>query len=321
MGSFSQGRIIVSLVLILLGVSVGLFTGYYLWFEPSTESFAAVPGKQRVIEVPSEAQPPNEPPALFKSLEADIIELVGRRRYADALEKLVELDLLAASTKEIAQVSSLLEEAVKLRAVQLESRGRLADIDALYESLTFNMPERAEYFLLLAEHRIRMGTPETALPVLAQIENHHQLGGHVRELIGTLTKEPESPPLASVSLTRRRDQYLVDVTIDHNYSATLMMDTGASTTILTPALISRLGYRSGARESRFSTAGGPVTAPLIEIESVALADAEVSPLTVGVLDLTTNKVDGLLGMDFLSQFDWVVIHEQDMLVLRALKPG
>ena len=77
----------------------------------------------------------------------------------------------------------------------------MAEIDTLNESLTLAMPERAEFYLRLAEHRMVMGNNQGALPVLAQIANHHQWGEHARELIVAITAPELAMPLADVPLS------------------------------------------------------------------------------------------------------------------------
>jgi len=311
-------RALTTVLLVLLGFGAGLGTGFYLFNRQVPEKILIERSESPENEGDAviKADAPVDAGTPFQQLEAVIISAMTGRDYARAVGLLQELDILAVSRREEAKVLALLEEAIRLRVVQLESRQRMADIDALYESMTLNMPERAEYFLMLAEHRIRMGLPESALPVLAQIENHHQLGGRAREIIVSLSAPEGEPPLGDISLTRRGNQYLVDVTVDGSASATLMLDTGASTTILSPGLVGRLGYQPDEREARFSTAGGLVTAPVIEIESLAVEDASTGPLTVGVISIAEGQVDGLLGMDFLSRFDYALIRDQDQLVLR-----
>ena len=300
--------------ILFAGFAAGIAAGYFFWsdqvrtitVEAQTETPDVREASPRAIE---------SLPGPFEQLESEIIDLTASQSYEEAIGLLLELELLASTDTELRQVNILIEETIRLRVQQLEARRQVAEIDALYEFLTLSMPERAEYFLLLAEHRIRLKQPGRALPVLAQIENHGQLGGRARELIAELTEGGDVTPLASITLEQRGDQYLLPVYIDGRREARLILDTGASTTILSPDFVQRLGYRIGARSAQFNTANGSVTAPLVTIETISIQQAEISDLTVGVLDISTG-IDGLLGMDFLSRYDFVLARDNSQLVLK-----
>jgi len=313
MGRFQSGRFIHACLGLALGLALGLVLGYARWGQ--SEPVTVTP---RLINQPAPVQQvTEEPPAPaggFATLESEIVSLIAARNFALAIERLGELDLLATTPAQLARVSALLEEAVKLRVVQLQSRERLGDIDALYENLTYTMPERAEYFLLLAEHRIRMGAGDAALPVLAQIENHAQLGGRARELMAQLTASP-TPALAEVEMTRRGGQFVIDVAVDGRRNAALLLDTGASMTVLKPAFLASLGYEPGDRRARFATAGGVLQAPVVSVKSLAVAGIQVDALDIGMLSLAGDDVDGLLGMDYLSRFEFDIDQENSVLRL------
>ena len=88
---------------------------------------------------------------------------------------------------------------------------------------------------------------------------------------------------------------------------TLLLDTGASHTLLTPAIAQRLGLRPTA-ESPTKTLtradGQYYTVPFVLCKALAVGDAVVEQLPVGISDVdpTTLAVDGLLGVDFLARF-------------------
>jgi|DEB0MinimDraft_6_1074348.scaffolds.fasta_scaffold27641_2 clan AA aspartic protease (TIGR02281 family) len=313
MGRYQSGRLLHAGFGLVLGVALGLVLGYQHWARPVPVMITPREVSQPAPVVQIAEQPPLRTGG-FSTLESEIVSLIAERNFSRAIERLVDLDLLATTPAELAQVSALLEEAVKLRVVQLQSRERLGDIDALYENLTYAMPERAEYFLLLAEHRIRMGARDAALPVLAQIENHAQLGSRARELMAQLTAE-SAPVLAEIEMTRRGGQFVIDVAVDGRRNAALLLDTGASMTVLKPAFLASLGYEPGDRRARFSTAGGVVRAPVVNVKSLAVAGIQVDALDIGVLSLAGDDVDGLLGMDYLSRFEFDIDQENSVLRL------
>src|SRR5262249_11029888 len=100
---------------------------------------------------------------------------------------------------------------------------------------------------------------------------------------------------------------LVSATLNRAESAILIVDTGASFTLITPGLASRLGIAisADAPRRRARVVGGAVVeAPVVRIAAVDGGGAGVENLEVGVyeLDPQAPKLGGLLGGDFLHQF-------------------
>ena len=147
----------------------------------------------------------NAPAVELSEFEFQVIrasEATGLGNYAEAINQLMLADLSAVSAQEIEKRAYLLNKVVNLQVSQLRQTQRVADIETLFESLTLAMPERAEFYPRLAEHRMDMGNNQGSLSGLAQIENHHQWGGHARELIAMITGRESGTSLANVSLSR-----------------------------------------------------------------------------------------------------------------------
>ncbi len=303
------------LIVILVAFTAGLGAGYYQW-GMSGEASVPEPQAQEIIR--DVRRPVEIELSEFEGLMIVAENLIGRKDYAGALDILLEADVAAKSSAEQEAGASLLRQAVNARVAELQALGRSDEIDGLYESLTLRMPEQAEYYILLAEHRVAMNNGEQALPVLAQIENHHQLGGRARKLIRQINAPEEPAPLASIPLTRNGDQFLVNVLIDAKTTTRLLLDTGASMTIVAPDLLRDLGYPLQGPLAGFNTAGGVVRAPVVEISSMALEGVAVSPMTVGALNIE-GRVGGLLGMDFLRRFEFRIDQDQELLILVAYR--
>lgn len=92
----------------------------------------------------------------------------------------------------------------------------------------------------------------------------------------------------------------------HHHEVRLIVDTGASHTILSRAIARELGIirDPGAAPVTVRTAGGPVQAELVRVATIQVGEAEVQNVLVGVFDIPDVPigVDGLLGLTFLDQF-------------------
>lgn len=191
-------------------------------------------------------------------------------------------------------------------------------LDRVYEDITLALPELGDYFLALGLLRIQTGNPQAALSVLAQIQNHSRLGSQARQLMADIeVSESEVPAGLEVLPLRQRDGHLlVDALLDNRLPVTLLIDTGATVTMLEPRTLARLGYSLKGRQAYFATANGVVQAPVVALGRLALGQAGISQLSVGVLELQMGEsVDGLLGMNFLRHYQFRIDQDQGRLIL------
>jgi predicted aspartyl protease len=86
-----------------------------------------------------------------------------------------------------------------------------------------------------------------------------------------------------------------------------ILDTGASISLLSPLLAQRLRVEpNSSREGQ--SAGGRVAVSLAQVDFISLGDCRVSPLEVGIVDLSQvartvgANIDGDLGYNFLRHF-------------------
>jgi predicted aspartyl protease len=96
---------------------------------------------------------------------------------------------------------------------------------------------------------------------------------------------------------------MVSARINGGGSAQLMLDTGASVTVINPRVLAGMGI--GSREAlRGSVKGATGSADVlfIPVESIEVGGARSGPLRVAAHDVDLGQGDGLLGRDFLDQF-------------------
>ena len=89
-----------------------------------------------------------------------------------------------------------------------------------------------------------------------------------------------------------------------------ILDTGASKSIIDEIAVKRLGYELHRLKvgDRLSTAGGGVRSKIVELPELTLFGAKMVNFEVNVIKLPYQILyyaDGLIGMDFLLQFQAV----------------
>ncbi len=107
-------------------------------------------------------------------------------------------------------------------------------------------------------------------------------------------------------LERRGGSIFAGVDID-GLPFELIVDTGATRTALAPDVLDRVGAVDLGRRLSVQTANGVVDAPAFEVIDVRVGAVAVDRLTVLQLDGLPHGIDGLLGMDVLTQLDELVL--------------
>ena len=108
-------------------------------------------------------------------------------------------------------------------------------------------------------------------------------------------------------LDRLGSLFVVTVEINETRSARLILDTGASHTILSHAIARDLGLFSlrPVASVTMHTVGGSVQADMIHVDSIRIAGAEVRNSLAAIHNLpdVPPEIEGLLGLSVLRQFE------------------
>lgn len=124
-----------------------------------------------------------------------------------------------------------------------------------------------------------------------------------------------------VPLEREGSSYYVTARINRRHKARLLLDTGATSVQISPALARRLGIDlDGAERVRCILAdGSTTTARVATLREVRLRrKIKVEDVRALVLDHDqTDDSDGLLGMSFLGHFIFQFDPANDALILRC----
>ena len=128
-----------------------------------------------------------------------------------------------------------------------------------------------------------------------------------------ISSQPLTPGLYKVPIKRRAGNTpVIDVTFNGRQTFEMILDTGATTTILTPQMAEILGVKPEGVFLADTPSNTGVAFPSSRVPSVAVGGMTAKDLDVGIspsLDL------GLLGQNFFSNYDVTI--KQDEIEFRA----
>lgn len=114
--------------------------------------------------------------------------------------------------------------------------------------------------------------------------------------------EGGSPQVTRISFTPGQP-IMVQAKINGGGTAQLMLDTGASVTVINPRVLAALGVGSqAALRGSVRGATGAADVLFVPVQSIEVGTAKSGPLRVAAHDVDLGQGDGLLGRDFLDQF-------------------
>lgn len=266
--------------------------------------------------------------ASYRDSEARLLlaeAYIGQQDFLTAIEQLYEARGVAFRPQMLARITQRIRKVAYEQAERYRGNGDNAGLLALYQNLAQREPDYAAWFIELAVAQLALDDRDAAQYSLALVTSDPDVGEQARTLLMKLQQTASvtagSDPvalvtdIAGVPLERRGQSFLVEASPANADSLQLLIDTGASMTIVAPGALQQRGmrYRDTGRSRVFNTANGTVRAPIFILESLTVGDWTLEQLEVGVLEL--NGIDGLLGMNFLRHFRFFIDQNASMLRL------
>ncbi|MFB1035670.1 MAG: retropepsin-like aspartic protease [Sinobacterium sp.] len=242
---------------------------------------------------------------------------------------LLRSPMTAAQQSEIAQqIEQLSQNTIK----QLK-RNYSWDILAMFvEPLLQLEPSNRLYILSLAMDYAEIFQEGLMENVLASLDFNDPDAQSIRNIIvaqqlspanGEVDKLDEDETNTNlgrpVPLKQFGDQYVVAASLSSNPVA-LLIDTGASVTAISKQYFDNLSNRYKINYlGRFSigTAAGNIKASMYQFRELTINHVTVQNLPVVILPMQSiNNADGLLGMNFLREFDFKIDQRQSLMFIK-----
>ena len=128
---------------------------------------------------------------------------------------------------------------------------------------------------------------------------------------------PRSSPTGVIKISfAPGSPVLVSAKINGSGPITLILDTGADRTMVAPSALSRLGISfENALRGVVRGVTGASDAEAVWVNSVEVEEAKVGPLLIIAHDADLKGADGLLGRDFLANFNVTIDSKEQVVTL------
>ncbi len=130
-----------------------------------------------------------------------------------------------------------------------------------------------------------------------------------------LTPNPPRKSITNISF-KPGSPILVSTRINGNGPITMILDTGSDRTLVAPSTLSNLGVSmESAQRGILRGATGTSYADAVWVNSVEVGDMKIGPLLILAHDAKLKGADGLLGRDFLVNFDVRIDSKEGVVTL------
>jgi len=174
---------------------------------------------------------------------------------------------------------------------------------------------RLQWFFVRAEYQL--GEFKSARNTIEPLLNEPNFKIKAQELlvkIDTALRKPESIPMS-----RQGEHFIVEGSMNDNFEVSLMLDTGASISLLSEQAFDALSRYSDVtyiKDLQLNTAGGKIIASIYQVAEFSIQDYRVKDFSFAVSSFSSNHNDGLLGMNFLRNFDFHIDQDNSLLILK-----
>ena len=267
----------------------------------------------------------------YRDVEARVLLAAayrGQLEFHAAIDQLYEARGYAYRPAMLQRITARIRSMVAELTRSLKRNDDPNALLTLYQHLIQLEPDHAPYFMGLAAAQLALDDKAAARRSLLLVSQDADVGAQAQALLSELsvalagTQDAESwdpaTAMGGIPLHRSGNHFIVDARPARGRSIRLLIDTGASLTIFTPEVLEQRGirYQDTGRTGVFNTANGSVTAPIVKLDYLVVGDWQVDQIEIGVLDLGSRlDVDGLLGMNFLSHFQFFIDQNESLLRL------
>jgi clan AA aspartic protease (TIGR02281 family) len=238
-----------------------------------------------------------------------------------AIKYAYEVQYHQVNKVEIRKTINLARALVQQQADVLTNNNHWLELRDLVEEVLLFDPQSLNLQLLLARAQYQLGEFDYARNAIKPLLNQPNYKIKARALLADINAALRNPE--SIPLSRQGDHFIVRALMNDTFNVSLMLDTGASISLLSKSAFDALSQYSEVvyiKDLNLNTAGGQVTASLYQVDEFSIQGYVVNDFIFAVSPSYVNggreNNDGLLGMNFLSAFDFHIDQTNSLLILK-----
>ena len=236
-----------------------------------------------------------------------------KEEFEKALDILFELRNLNDETY-LKLIKDNLNSTIEAYISKLQERKELPTLIQLLERLIYENLPSEKYTLQLAELYYELDIYHKSQELLQEIVYDETYGAKAQKMLKSITLKSKEKQHYSHILPLKKvgSHYSLELLIN-NTPLRLLLDTGASYTLVDE---DRLASLQVEKEIYLNTAGGEIIAHLAKADSLRIQNLELKEFQLTLAPFKRQYADGLLGMDFFSQFEFKIDQDRHLLYLK-----
>lgn len=254
-------------------------------------------------------------------LQAQLYHILAR--YLEALSKAYDAKIYGDQNIEQETINRFIAETIDEYEKQLVDKKEWDALVALYSLVVEKdySEHQSSYYYKLAQAQFKLGDYYNASASLSQIIGHPLWHRKAQYFQQTIEKFIAGDGIIAIPVKRiDPHKFLVIATINDAIEAELLIDTGASLSVIKEKFVEEIELPVKDEEPlKLTTVSDVVEARTIKLDSFGINEVKFADMSIGVTEMPEGFLpDGLLGMDFLSKFEFNLDQEALTLYLYSL---
>jgi len=189
----------------------------------------------------------------------------------------------------------------------------------VFEEAKRLFPDDLELHLLGVEIAITENEFALANDLLLEKDYPPQMNNRVDEIKAVLSQRQEEEETIVIYFNPQEKQIPVDAYVNRTLKIRFFIDTGATTCSIPPSAVEMLGIEITENTPLVSVSVPGAVGLTYEIflRSIELEGHQVNNVRALVIEIPSHPNSGLLGLDFLNNFNMEIDNERGILKLRA----
>jgi len=215
----------------------------------------------------------------------------------------------------LARIRRSLKTAVQSHDEHLKQREEYGQILVFFRKLAGLDGGNPDYQMMQATTLIKMGQLQQASTILQPLVFDAQAGSKAKELLQRIKQVSDAVYQITVPLQRAGEHFLVSLSINGRPPVRLLLDTGASITLLQRNQVA-IADSTTLPKIALQTANGRMQALLMKSNRIRLGSFQLQDVDIALIEGAIGAgAEGLLGMNILKHFDFFIDQQTPALKL------